>query len=223
MLNDFQNVFITSVRFEEVVLNLLMAFFCGLIVSVIYRWSYNGTNYSPSFVHSTVLLAMITALVIMVIGNNLARAFGLVGAMSIIRFRTAVKDTQDIVFIFFSLTVGMAAGVGLRLAAFFGTLFIGGIMLLMSRLQYAAPQKKDFLLQFQSSLPEEDPSYLPVLRKYCKKHNLVNMQAIGVDEMYDLSYFVFLKNKNNSTDFIKELNQVPGINNIRFFFDEEQF
>lgn len=222
MLSDFQNIFLISLKFEEIILNLLMAFVCGLITSLFYRWSYRGINYSPSFVQSIVLLSMITALVIMVIGNNLARAFGLVGAMSIIRFRTAVKDTRDIVFIFFSLAVGMAAGVGLRLAAFFSTIFIGAILLLLTRAQYAVPQKNEFLLQFQSELPYGEPPYLPIFNKYCKKHNLMNMQALGGEDVYDLSFFVVLKNREKNSQFIKELNQIPKLNNIRFFFDDEQ-
>ena len=135
MLQGFQNILITSITAEELLGNLFMALICGFTISLVYRSIYNGPNYSAKFVQSMVVLSMITALVIMVIGNNLARAFGLVGAMSIIRFRTAVKDTHDIVFIFFSLAVGMAAGVGLKVLAFFGTMFIGVIMLGLSKSQ----------------------------------------------------------------------------------------
>ena len=77
---------------------------------------------------SLVTLAMITAVVIMAIGNNLARAFGLVGAMSIIRFRTAVKDTQDLVFIFLALAMGSAAGVGFHRLAVVATLVVGATL-----------------------------------------------------------------------------------------------
>jgi hypothetical protein len=90
---------------------LSVALFAGLILTCLYRITYKGAGYTAGFVGSIILLTLITALVIMVIGNNLARAFGLVGAMSIIRFRTAVKDVMDIVFIFFALAVGMASGV----------------------------------------------------------------------------------------------------------------
>jgi len=96
----------------EIITNITVALVCGLFISWLYRHTYKGPGYSITFVNSMVFLAMITAVVILVIGNNLARAFGLVGAMSIIRFRTAVKETQDIVYIFFALSVGMAAGVG---------------------------------------------------------------------------------------------------------------
>jgi len=121
MLEDFQNIEIFSPSIFDIAGNMLVAFVCGLIISVVYRMVYKGPSYSVTFVNSLVLLAMITSVVILVIGNNLARAFGLVGAMSIIRFRTAVRDTQDIIFIFFSLTVGMAAGVGLKIVAIIAT------------------------------------------------------------------------------------------------------
>jgi uncharacterized membrane protein YhiD involved in acid resistance len=95
-----------------------------------------------------IVLALITSVVIMVIGNNLARAFGLVGAMSIIRFRTAIKETQDIIFIFFALAIGMASGVGLHALALASTIFIGLILFVLTKTSAASPSKKDFLLQF---------------------------------------------------------------------------
>ena len=221
MLDGFQNLFITSINAEQLLGNLVVTLVCGLIISVVYRSIYNGPNYSAKFVQTMVVLAMITALVIMVIGNNLARAFGLVGAMSIIRFRTAVKDTHDIVFIFFSLAVGMAAGVGLRLIALLGTLFIGVMMLGLFKFNYAAPSKREFLLQFNCELPDDKPPYLPILGKFCKKFRLVNMQSLEGNDIYEISFYLVLKNKNNSPLLIKALNKIPAISQIRFFFDEE--
>ena len=132
MLDGFTTNIITLVDLETFIINMIIALLCGLIISLFYKASYRGPHYSTSFVQALVVLSMVTSLVIMVIGNNLARAFGLVGAMSIIRFRTAVKDTQDIVFIFFSLAAGMAAGVGLKLPAFVGTIFIGSVLYFLS-------------------------------------------------------------------------------------------
>ena len=97
----------------------------NFIVPLIYRFTYKGPGYSESF-----FLSVITSLVIMVIGDNLARAFGLVGTLSIIRFRTAIKDTMDIVYIFLGLTIGMAAGIGYHKIAIAGTIMIGLILML---------------------------------------------------------------------------------------------
>lgn len=223
MLQDVSTIFNTSISLEQVFSSLLIALICGMLISVFYRFSYQGPNYTPSFVQSMVLLSMITALVIMVIGNNLARAFGLVGAMSIIRFRTAVKDTQDIVFIFFSLTVGMAAGVGFRFLALGATLFIGVILVIMAKTRYATPRKSEFLLQLHARLDEEgqEEKYREVLKTYCKSHRLVNMQALGPGELFELTYYLTLRNKDKTPELVRLLNNFPNIDNVRFFFDEQ--
>ncbi len=168
---------------------------------------------------------MITAIVIMVIGNNLARAFGLVGAMSIIRFRTAVKETQDIVFIFFSLAIGMAAGVGFHAIAITGTLFVGLILLILSKIYFVSPKQQEFLLQFtySSSGKTEEASYFPIFKRYCKHNKLINAKSTEVRDALELAYYVQLKNINESREFIKELKRLDGASNINLFFDEERF
>ena len=221
MLQDFNSVFITSLHLGTVLVNLFAALLCGFLISIVYRWVFSGPSYSVKFVQAMVILSMITALVIMVIGNNLARAFGLVGAMSIIRFRTAVKDTQDIIFIFFALAAGMASGVGLRFIAFSGTLFIGAVLILLSKLQYANPKKREFLIQFHSTLSEKKPDYIPILKKYTKKYRLVNMHSLGEEDGYELSFYLALKDIEKSPELMKELNAIKELDNIHIYFDED--
>jgi len=208
----------------DILRNILVACVCGLLISFFYRKSYNGPGYSYSFLNALIFLAMITSVVIMVIGNNLARAFGLVGAMSIIRFRTAVKDTQDIVFIFFALTVGMAAGVGLYAVALLSTLAIGSIALLLSRSNITNHSKREFLLQFtfsENGHSEDAPPYQPVLEKYCRKHSIINSRAAG--DGLELSYHVNLKHAPENPEFIRTLKKVHGISRVNLFFDDEYF
>jgi uncharacterized membrane protein YhiD involved in acid resistance len=188
-----------------------------------YKQSYKGAGYSSAFISSLLLLTLITALVMMVIGNNLARAFGLVGAMSIIRFRTAVKDTMDIIFIFFALAIGMAAGVGYHKLVFAGILFIGATAYVISRLSIANPRKEEFLLQFSYlSNGVQVPEYQAVLDKYCKSYKIVNIKSLtpGSDE-FDMAFYVNLKDKNSSSEFIKQLRNTAGVRSINLFFDEE--
>src|SRR3954466_7119133 len=156
--------------------SLAVSLLCGMALSWLYRRTYRGPSYSVTFDRSLVTLTMITAIVIMVIGNNLARAFGLVGAMSIVRFRTAVKDAQDLVFIFFSLAVGLASGVGLYLLAMGGTLFVGAVIFVMARTNYGALDQRELVVQLRSSGPagEEPASVLgPVLSRFCRDTNLL--------------------------------------------------
>ncbi|MEJ2495787.1 MAG: DUF4956 domain-containing protein [Ignavibacteriaceae bacterium] len=224
MFQDFQNIFTFSLSPGQVLINLVIALLCGFIISLFYKWTYRGPNYSSSYVNSIIVLAMITAVVIMVIGNNLARAFGLVGAMSIIRFRTAVKDTQDIVFIFFALAVGLAAGVGLHIIAIAGTLFISLIVWILYLTNYGNPQKKDFLLQFSLKAEDnENALHLPILAEYCRSFKLINMKSFEAGRLLELTYYVNLKRKENSDQFVRALDNLQDVNQVNLFFDEEQF
>jgi uncharacterized membrane protein YhiD involved in acid resistance len=116
----------------------------------------------------------------------------------------AVKDTQDIVFIFFSLATGMATGVGLRLLAILGTIFIGIILLSLQNLNYAKLQKKEFLIQFLCKMEEMENPYLPVFDKYCKRHKLINMQSAGEENLYEMSFYLELKDQNKHPLILKE-------------------
>lgn len=224
MLNDFNNIFNVTATPQEILLNLVVALITGILISFFYRKSYSGPGYQASFVNSLILLVIITSIVIMVIGNNLARAFGLVGAMSIIRFRTAVKETQDIMYIFFSLAIGMAVGVGQHGLALFGSFFIGSITFFLSKSKFSTPIKSDLLLQFNyNSSNNGVPDYSKLIDKYCKKSKLINAKAIGTDEMLELSYYVGFKNKENSTEFVQKLRKIEGVENVNLFYDEEYF
>src|SRR5690349_3992508 len=175
--------------------SLAVACLCGLVLSWLYRRTYRGSSYSMTFDRSLVTLTVITAIVIAVIGNNLARAFGLVGAMSIVRFRTAVKDAQDLVFIFFSLAVGLASGVGLHILAVAGTLFVGTVIFVMARVNYGALDQRELVVQLRYAAgPRDEPAAVlaPVLSRFCRDWNLLGARSADDDEMLDLTYYVRL-------------------------------
>lgn len=224
MIEDFNNILNVALTPQEIILNLVVALISGILISIFYRKSYNGPGYQASFVNSLIILVIITSIVIMVIGNNLARAFGLVGAMSIIRFRTAVKETQDIMYIFFSLAIGMAVGVGLHWLALFGSIFIGSITLVLSKSKFSTPIKSDLLLQFTfNSKNNGSEGYSKLIDKYCKKSKLINAKAVGTEDMLELSYYVGFKKKEDTTKFVQQLRKVDGIINVNLFYDEEYF
>lgn len=224
MFEDLNNIFNVQITPQETIYNLFVALIAGIIISIFYRKSYNGPGYQASYVNSLIMLVIITSIVIMVIGNNLARAFGLVGAMSIIRFRTAVKETQDIMFIFFALAIGMAVGVGLHLLAIFSSIFIGIIALVLSKSKFSTPIKSDLLLQFTfDANGKESATYSNLIDQYCRKSKLINAKAIGNAETLELSYYVGFKNKEKTTEFVQQLRKVDGVANVNLFYDEEYF
>ena len=228
MFQDYQDIFSLSQEISflgsgQFFVNMAIALVCGLLIALFYRWTHKRSNYSATFVNSLVVLSMITTIVITVIGNNLARAFGLVGALSIIRFRLAIKDVQDIVFIFFALAVGMAAGVDLPLTAIAGTIFIGIVMLVLSRLSStsgALPKRREFALQFSFAPSREsgeggveEAPYRPLLEKHCKRHELIKAKPSKSEDALALSFSVALRN-DRSEDLVRELGQIPGVTQI---------
>jgi len=220
-LNSFLQVNLTT---TEILQNFLVSFICALFLAFFYKKSYAGPGYLISFVNSLILLTIITAMVIMIIGNNLARAFGLVGAMSIIRFRTAVKDTNDIVYIFFALAVGLAAGVGLYHLAIIGTIFIGLISFLLTKIFISNRAEKEFLLQFSFMNEKNDEKYFEtIFNKFLKKIKLINVKSLGDKNIVEYSYYISFKSHEQTSDFIRELKAIDGVQQVNVFFDEEYF
>jgi uncharacterized membrane protein YhiD involved in acid resistance len=222
MFNEFTSISPFPITLADILVNLLIALICGFIISLVYRYVYKGPSYSVTFVNSLILLTLITSVVILVIGNNLARAFGLVGAMSIIRFRTAIRDTQDIVFIFFSLSIGMGCGVGLHFIAIISTLLIGVVIIILSKTNYAHPRRRHYLLQltYNASLTNE-AGLTSMLNRYCKNVKLVHLKNLVTSDEIEAYYHIMLKDNNKSSEFVQSLKEIDELNYINLYFDEE--
>ncbi len=201
-----------------------VALVCGFMLSTVYRRTYRGVSYSSTFDRSLITLCIITAIVIMVVGNNLARAFGLVGAMSIVRFRTALKDAQDLVFVFCSLAVGLAAGVGFDVLALLGTTFLCLVIYLMARFNYGLLGHQEFVVQLSLAAPEgvnPQELYAPVLDKWCRNYRLLAARAAGGDGSVNLTFFVELAKGGALADLTRALGDAPGVTRANAYYDEE--
>lgn len=220
---EFQEIFVFSLSLREVIGNIMVALICGVVISLLYRNTYNGISYSASFANSIIMLTMITAVVIMVIGNNLARAFGLVGAMSIIRFRTAVKDAQDIMFIFFALAIGLSCGVRLYAVALSSTAIIGSVIWVIHRFSVHQMPKKEFLLQivYDASIAPENP-FQDILRQHSRDYKLVNIKAIEEAEtdLMEATYYIRFKNEEAHPELNSSIKKIGGVKQVNLFFDE---
>ncbi|HQO49827.1 MAG TPA: DUF4956 domain-containing protein [Bacteroidales bacterium] len=222
MFEEFQQLDLFPITIYTVIGNLVVSFLCGIVISLVYRFVYKGPSYSVTFVNSLVILSMITSVVILVIGNNLARAFGLVGAMSIIRFRTAVRDVQDIVFIFFALSIGMATGVGLYSVAITGTLLISLAIIMLSLSNFGSVRKREFMLQLTYySSPENDQLIDQIIRRHCKKVKLVNLKNVGSENAIEAFYHISLKQEKKNTLLLTDLSTSAKVLNVNLYFDED--
>src|SRR5258706_15654807 len=135
-----------EVKPGEVVLRLVIAFALGLVVAAVYRRSRPKETIAPTFPTTLVLLAILIAMVTQVIGTNVARAFSLVGALSIVRFRTVVRDTQDTAYVIFAVVVGMAVGAKNPTVAFLGFAGIGGAAFIIAARAHLPPSTQPAVL-----------------------------------------------------------------------------
>ncbi len=222
MFEEYQNLAVFPTSSADVLANMVISLLCGVALSVIYRVTYRGPSYSVTFVNSLVLLNLIATIIIMVIGNNVARAFGLVGAMSIIRFRTAIRDTMDLVFIFLSLALGMACGVGLNAIALTGVLLAGLAIIILTFTHFGAPRRRHFLLQIiHHSRSDQDVSQ--PLGRFCRSLKLVSLKNIGLDDLTESNYHITLKDVRKTEEMVRTLRQSKGVQQVNVFFDEDDY
>ena len=129
IINDLQNnifsTFNNTIPTQDIILSLLVSIITALMISFVYQKTYMGVSYTKSFSMSIILLTMVTSIVIRTITSNLALSLGMVGALSIVRFRTAVKDPIDTVFMFWAITAGIMCGVSLYVVVVLATCIIG--------------------------------------------------------------------------------------------------
>ena len=146
------NEFTGTISIDKIVLSLITAFIIGVFIIYIYKKTYNGVVYSKSFSLCIILLAMVTALIIRTINSNLALSLGMVGALSIVRFRTAVKEPVDTGFMFWGITAGIMAGAGLYLIAIISSIALGLLYYVSYILGFKANSQYLMILRYDSRI-----------------------------------------------------------------------
>ena len=116
----------------DVVFSLTMSIVLGLVLATVYRWTHQGFSYARSFLHTMVLASIVITVMIMAIGNNMARGLGILGAMAFVRFRTPIRDPRDIIFLFAALSIGIASGAQVFNVAVIGTLYFCATAIFLS-------------------------------------------------------------------------------------------
>jgi len=198
-----------------VTVNILLSFILGYSIAYLYKFTHKGLSYSQSFTYSLVILSTIACVAIMVVGNSLARAFGLAGALTIIRFRTVLKDPKDIAFIFWSLVIGIACGTKAYPIAIIGTGLISLIILLLSKANFGSIRKHDYILRFNRNIKKlGDDVIQRIFEKYLKSCILQVMVAHKKGEVFEFSYNVHFFDKNQQHQLVQELSQLDGIERV---------
>lgn len=194
----------------DVVLSLALAFITSLVVAWTYRATHRNISYSQSYVHTLIILGMLIALIMLVVGSNIARAFALVGALSVVRFRNAIKETRDVGFIFLVMGVGMACGTRFYTLAVIATVVICAVVLLMHRFNWFALNVQRQVVKVQ--VPADGDDYGPViddvLIRFTDEYELISTETVRGGSLLETAYTARLKKGVKPGDVIQRLREI---------------
>lgn len=195
---------VTSVSLLDMALALVLAFGIGLFIFFVYKKTYNGVMYSASFGTTLVALTMITTVVILAVTSNVVLSLGMVGALSIVRFRTAIKEPLDIAFLFWSIAVGIVLAAGMIPLAVIGSVIIGVILLVfVNRKSHANP--------YMVVLSCTDHASELKAKEYLEKQTLRCVVKSKAAQKGAIELNMEIRLKDDNTDFINALSDMDGV------------
>ena len=182
---------------------LILSFVIGMFVYLIYRLTFSGVIYSKTFNLSLVMLTMVTTMVILIMANNVKLSLGMVGALSIVRFRTAIKDPIDTVFMFWAIAEGIVLGANFYLAAIIGAILIGVFMLLLASSKKKASLPYLLILHYEDRASKQIKAMVAQIPYARVKSKTVQRQGIELA--------VELRVRSSETGFVDKFLRVDGV------------
>ena len=195
---------VTAVSLLDIVLALVLAFCLGLFIFLIYKKTYAGVMYSSSFGVTLVALKMITTLVILAVTSNVVLSLGMVGALSIVRFRTAIKEPLDIAFLFWAIAAGIVLAAGMIPLAVFGSVLIGIILLIFANRK---DMTNPYIVVLSCDGHESEEKAIAYLKEKTKRCSVKSKTARKGSVELNLE----IRLQDDNTDFINELSELPGV------------
>ena len=205
---------------NNVLIVIATAIVLGLVISLTYIKTHKKEGYVPSFTVTLIMLPVIIAIIILLVGNNVARAFSLAGAFSIIRFRSAPGDPKDLSYVFFTLAVGLATGMGFIGYAVIFTIILCLLMIIIEVTKFAVPKSK--ALELKITVPENlnyEGIFDEILNKYTISWNLSRVRTRDFGALFELSYKINVQPECDTKKFIDELRCRNGNLNISLTSD----
>ena len=196
---------VASISVLDMILTIVLSFGIGLFIFMIYRKSYRGVMYSAGFGTTLIALTMITSIVILAVTSNVVLSLGMVGALSIVRFRTAIKDPLDIAFLFWAIGAGIILAAGMIPLAIIGSVCIGLILLVfINQKSHTHP----YMVVLNCVNHDAEVSAREFLAKNVTRNTVMSKSAVkGAIEMN-----IEVRLKEDDTDFINILSEMPGVN-----------
>ena len=192
----------------DILLILLGTFALSVWVGLLYRWTHKGVNYNQGYVQTLVVMGGIIAMIMLIVGSDVAKAFTMMGAFSIIRFRNNMKETRDIGFIFLVMAIGMAMGTKLYLLAALGALVMSAIIYGMYRFDWFAEKRKGRILTIRIAPKKfEDGLFDEIFEKYWVKAEFLGYEGVKKEDLIQVSFGVSLGEETKVSEFISALQE----------------
>lgn len=203
--------FTTPITVANIIASLSISFITGMFIFYVYKKTYSGVLYSKNFNVTLIMATMVSSMVIMAISGNLALSLGMVGALSIIRFRTAVKDPKDVTFLFWAVGVGIVNGIQFYKLSILSSILIGLVLFILSKNAF---RENPYILILKYS--DADQKELEsVLKKHCKKFETRNV-IIDEATMHEKTIEVKIEEKNIN-QLLKEIKEIKGVSKAMMF------
>lgn len=214
-MTTFINKFIfTGPEITDILFSLVISTIIGGLISQLYKHTHRGLNYEHSFMTALVLMAPIVSTVMLYIRGDLVLSLGLIGSLSIVRFRTAVKDTRDMIFIFWVIAVGLGSGTYNWSVVLISSLFLILVVVFLYYVHYGQSQNSDFILSFSGALPYESESVRNILQRYSENARMRSYEVEG--NHWENIYELRLTETSSAIadDLIRDLKALTCVQNV---------
>lgn len=204
--NSVLESFSTDISITHILLTMGISFLIGLFIYFLYKRVFSGVLYSKSFNISLVGMVLVTSMVIIAINSNLVLSLGMVGALSIVRFRTPIKDPTDLIFLFWAAAAGIVTGAGFYTLSIIGSIIVGIVMFLFIK---GSSFETPYLLVVNAQGDEAEKTVNSKLDSLVKRHN-VRQKTITAD---NIEMTIEVRLKNNEPTFVNEISRISGVKN----------
>jgi uncharacterized membrane protein YhiD involved in acid resistance len=219
---DTTNHWYGDYSFQSTLLALLLAFVLGQVIAWTYAWTHSGLSYSRSFTQSLVLMTIVVSLVMFVIGDSIITAFGLLGALAMIRFRNVLKDTRDTVFVFISLVVGLAVGSQRYVTAILGTVALLLVVFYLNTTSFGTLGRYDGYLTLRLIRPARARGEAAeLLGRFCRAVKQVSTRQTGEEESAEFVYQIGLRDRERSGELLTELKKLEDVSHASLVLRSE--
>lgn len=209
------NQFTGTISVQSILLSLITAFMISVFIIWIYKKTYTGVVYSKSFSLSILMLALVTTLIIQTISSNIALSLGMVGALSIVRFRTAVKEPVDTGFMFWAITAGIMAGANLYLASIIGSLMLGILYYICYMMGLKMNSKYLVIVKYDDSVEDDIKNILSKLKKYKLKSKSKSKNNVEMTFEVELN--------DGTQKLVDKISKIDGVQNCSLISYQNDF